>query len=344
MNVVFMVPKPVSLAFGGQEVQCDSTRAELVKLGVQVELANYFDTTQFDRADIVHLFGSDYVYGQVTEILAARKIPYVVSSVFYPVGLARLAHAVYAHLPLSQSWIRRQVLKRASLVLPNSASELALISRLFHLPPEKMRVVPNGVHRDFIGHSPDQFLQRFGQRARPDGKFVLSVGRIEKRKHTLELLEACKRVGVPVALVGRPVDREAEYFTRVQRVLKQLGSSAIHVQHLPHRGDELANAYASAHVHALVSELETPGLASLEAALNGANLVVAKSAPVLDYLEGFAWTPRNRRIDSIARALACALQAPRGARGAGQHVLANYTWERVASATLEAYEAVLAPT
>lgn len=320
------------------------TREALTDLGVNVELVDYFDEAQFDRADLVHLFGSDYVYGQATEILAARGIPYVVSSVFYPVGLARAAHNALSKARFTQSWLRRRVLRAASMVLPNSTAEARLISAMFGVETNRLRIVPNGISLGIQGASPDRFRRVYLPDLASDERFVLSVGRIEKRKNTLHLLAACERVGVPAVLIGKPVEREHTYVRRVLERVRRLGQRAVHIPFLPHTSSDLADAYAAAHVHALVSDLETPGLASLEAGLNGANLVVSSSPPVMEYLGEHAWVTKNRKVASIEDAIREAVQAPRDARAASAHVLGHYTWESAAQSTYEAYLAVLGVT
>lgn len=341
MRVIFFVPRPVSLAFGGQEVQMMQTGQMLTELGVEVSHADYFDRDLLRGADLVHLFGSDYVYAQVSKLLNARRLPYVVSSVFYPVGRVRLVQTALARLPYSQSWLQKQVLMRAAAVLPNSRAEQRLLRRMFQLPDRRQRVVPNGVSVSLVGQQPQAFYQHLPDDFPRDLPFVLSVGRIEPRKNSLLLLRAAAALQAPIVFIGSPVESEAAYTAQFFRELERYPGCAVHLSGFAPGSPDLANAYAAAHVHALLSTLETPGLASLEAALNGANLVVGDCPPVREYFAGRSAVVKPDDSQAVTDALRKALAQPRDASGQAAYVQQNFTWERVARETLGVYRSVL---
>ncbi|WP_019587348.1 glycosyltransferase family 4 protein [Deinococcus apachensis] len=341
MNVLYFLPRPLALAFGGQEVQLLQTAAALRPLGVQVRYADYFDRDLLRGIDLVHLFGSDHVYAQLVKLLRARGLPYVVSSVFYPVGRDRQAQALLAQVPYSQSWLRGQVLRHAAAVLPNSRAEQDLLKGMFGLEDRAFTVVPNGVDPMFVGRDPDAFRAHLPP-GWPDGTpFLLSVGRIERRKNSLLLLRAAARLRVPVVFIGAPVEAEREYTDTFFRELHTYPGHAAHLTGFPPGSDTLANAYAAAHAHALLSDLETPGLANLEAALNGANLVVGDALPVREYLESAATLVNPHHLDDVVTALHTALERPRNALGQRERVAGRYTWARVAGQTAQVYRRVL---
>ena len=99
------------------------------------------------------------------------------------------AWGVRSLAPAVPSW-RRELLRLADIVLPNSRSEANQLMRLFGVPAERIRVVPNGVLPSIASASPELFHRRWG--AEP---FVLFVGRIEPRKNTLGLIRALRRAG-----------------------------------------------------------------------------------------------------------------------------------------------------
>jgi glycosyltransferase involved in cell wall biosynthesis len=341
MKVVFFTPRPLSLAFGGQEVQLTRTRDALQRRGVDVRLGDPFDPELMNDVDLVHLFGSDYTYAQLVKLLGARGIPYVVSSVFYPVGRTRTVHTALARVPYSQSWLQRRVLSSARAVLPNSKAEAALLKRMFALPDSLLKPVPNGVDIDFVGKDPSMFVRTHLPGGWPQEEaFVLSVGRIEQRKNSLALLRAAKREGLRVVFVGQTVPAERAYATTFAHELNGY-SGAHHVPFLPSGSADLANAYAAAHVHALVSDLETPGLASLEAALNGANIVYGDCPPVHEYLGSFGIPVAPRSVDDIALGLRVAVTRPRNASQQDALIRRRYTWDVVAERTLDVYREVL---
>ncbi|BBL93168.1 hypothetical protein TthHC11_07020 [Thermus thermophilus] len=212
-----------------------------------------------------------------------------------------------------------------------------MLKELYGIPDNRFLIVPNAVDPNFIGDNPEGFRRKYLPELPPNEPFVLSVALIEPRKNTLRLVKAAAKLGVPLVLVGPIVDHN--YWRAIEEVSRERKSFLKHLGFLAH--ERLPDAYSAAHVHALVSFLETPGLASLEAGLNGANLVVGSSPPVLEYLGQHAWVANPHHLGSIARNLELALNAPRDAKAASKHIAQSYTWEVAATRTLEAYKQVL---
>ena len=106
------------------------------------------------------------------------------------------------------------------------------------------------------------------------------------------------------------------------------------------KSKDLANAYAAAKVHALVSWYDIPGLVSLEAALAGCNLVTTVRGSASEYLGDMAYYCDPGDLDSIAQALLTAWQSPPNP-GLSLHVANNFSWEKTAQATYQAYCAVI---
>lgn len=338
LKVVFVAPRPFSLTYGGQEIQLVETARALRELGVEIELSAPFDREQLARADLVHFFGCDHVHLQASKLLAARGTPQVVSPVFYKRGRELLAWTALARLPYSQPDLSRRVLANASAVLPNTRAEAMQLARVFGVPHERFHVVPNAVDPSRASEDGGAFrakrLADFGA-----DRFVLSAGRIETRKQSLTLLRAAKRADVPIAFLGGAVPAERDYERAFRAELERAPRARL-LAPLEPGSPELASAFAACHVHALASRVETPGLANLEAALAGANLVLGDSPPVREVFEGHAELVPFRE-SAIADALRRALEAPRDALGARELVTSRFTWEHAARATLAAYERAL---
>ncbi|PZA06816.1 MULTISPECIES: glycosyltransferase family 4 protein [unclassified Meiothermus] len=343
MKVVFFTPRPFSLAFGGTEVQLLETKAALEAFGIHVEFADYFSRDQLAGRTIAHLFGSDYVLAQITKLLTGKKVPYVTSSIFYPTGTSRMAHYCLGFLPLSVSSLRKAVLSGARYVLPNSYSESRLLQKLFGLPERSIKVVPNGVRDDFIGQDPDGFRRKYLPELTSNDRFVLSVGRIERRKNSLNLLRAAARIKIPLVFIGEPValSKEKAYVQRFQEELERYPDYIKHIPFLSNGSNDLADAYAAAHAHALISWMETPGLANLEAGINGANLIVGESPPVREYLDRYATFVNQGDLNQISQAIERALTQSRNIYNQSAYISKNYSWKRVAQLMIDVYKEVL---
>ena len=85
---------------------------------------------------------------------------------------------------------------------------------------------------------------------------------------------------------------------------------------------------------------ETPGLASLEAALCGCTLVVTPGGCTREYFEDEAEYCEPDDVDSIRQAVKAAHQnAPNNALA--ERIARECTWERAAECTLKGYELAL---
>ena len=174
-------------------------------------------------------------------------------------------------------------------------------------------------------------------RRKPDRSlqnFVLCVARIEPRKNQLRLLEVLRELELPAVFIGK-MERSSPY---VQACLKFAGPRALFIDHLPH--EELAPAYAAAKVHVLPSWYETPGISSLEAGLAGANIVSTARGGTREYFENYALYCEPDDTNSIRQAVQQAFETEKNAQ-LREHIKANFTWEKVALLTQQAYFEVL---
>jgi hypothetical protein len=99
--------------------------------------------------------------------------------------------------------------------------------------------------------------------------------------------------------------------------------------------------FANAKVHALPSFRESPGLATLEAALYGANCVVSIHSPVAEYFADGTWTCDPSSPSSIRNAVLEAWTAPRTGMF-GEIVERDFNYDVAGARTKRAYDQVLA--
>lgn len=161
------------------------------------------------------------------------------------------------------------------------------------------------------------------------GRYVLSVGGIEPRKGTADLVEAMAHLGdVPLVIAGG--DTLFDYRDYRDEVLAR----AARLPRPPHvlgpvEDDALPGLVAGASAFAFCSTKEGFGLAAMEALAAGVPLV-ARDLPVLREVFGpaarFASEPSG-----FAAALADALAAPdRERERAGRTLAASHTWDAAA--------------
>jgi glycosyltransferase involved in cell wall biosynthesis len=131
--------------------------------------------------------------------------------------------------------------------------EAGLMTELFGAPPEKVRVLPNGVE--------DIFLQP--QPARR-GPWLVCTTTITERKRVLELARAAVRAQTPVWIVGKPYSESDPYGQQFLKLAREHPAVLRHEGAISDR-TRLAQVYREARGFVLVSAMESLSLSALEA-------------------------------------------------------------------------------
>ncbi len=353
MKALLVVRSDARSKHGGDVVHAERTAAALRALGASPDVvaSDAPDPRGYDVAHVFGIFDPPRARSQI-DAIRAHGTPLALSPIWLdlralfataPVierALAarspsdverRLAalRRIQTHLPWRGSVARnadrrldeqRRLVHDADIVLPASNVEAYLYGERLRATSIPFVVAPLGVDDDAF--AVDRPSARAG---------VLCAGRVEPKKNQAALLYALRDVDVDVTIVGSTYD--ARYLALCRRWATPRTRFVAHAG----RGEILA-MMARAAVHALPSWLESPGLASLEAAATGARVVTGDRGcereyfgPDVDYANPA--DPATIR-DAVLRALR------RGARDRGDALerrLGGFTWQRTAAATLDAY-------
>ncbi|MCB0714297.1 MAG: glycosyltransferase family 4 protein [Ignavibacteriae bacterium] len=342
MKVCLLAQQSVSMVRGGPLVQLRETVRYLPEFGVEVE---YFDQWRdFPRSefDLVHIFNGTYLNHDVALRLYQFGIPFVVSSIFFTMRshrfirttrkLAHIASRYFPGLRADYAFIA-DICQMSRMVLPNTTDEAAIIERGLEIPPEKIRVVPNGVDPRFADADPYLFESEYGLK-----DFVLNVGHIGSgRKNVLNLIRAMKEIDRPLVVVGK-----VQAGSYAEACLREAGANpcVTIIEGLPNDAPMLASAYAACDTFALPSLFETPGIAALEAALAGAKIVITPHGGTHDYFGEMATYVEPKSVSAIVSGISHTLSQPKSPE-LRQHILQEFTWRQVAEKTAAAYRDAL---
>ncbi|NLW47745.1 MAG: glycosyltransferase [Firmicutes bacterium] len=319
-------------SIAGDSIQLSKTKEYLEKLGVQITVSSKWEV-DLSRYDLTHLFNImpvEDTYRQYQNSKRYRK-KYVLSTIYWdPQEFLNTS----SQMVTFQKWwtitmpFRQEIIKEAALILPNSNLEYELLKKNFgKLPPEI--IVPNAADRFFATAKPEGFFQKYRIK-----DFLLSVGRICQRKNQLTLIRVAKELNLPLVLIG-PIN-DGIYYRECRR--ESAGHQVTFIDALAPL--ELASAYASARVHALISWYDTPGLVSLEAAMAGCKIVTTDRGSAAEYFRDQAFYCDPGRIESIRAAIKNAWYSKKDPQ-LKDRILMNYTWEKAAQKTFQAYQAAL---
>jgi glycosyltransferase involved in cell wall biosynthesis len=143
------------------------------------------------------------------------------------------------------------------------------------------------------------------------------------------LIEAAMTLGKQLILIGNI--RDAAYYD----MCMQLADDKIrYLGYLDHHDPLLRSAYSACETFALPSTLETPGLAALEAAASGCNVVITEVGATREYFgeNAIYINPydSNSIIDGIGKS---ATLSP-----APSKILPKFSWTNTASQLIDAYK------
>lgn len=359
MKVLFATCQHSFQVYGGVEVQMLGLREHLEQQGVKVKLFNAFNNSINDY-DIIHLWrplGNPLDACILANTAKKTGVKVVVSPIYWkpwkpvlsfegpkirfqPGGLIKNLISSFVQKSgndlgfASVYKFHTNILRSADLLLPNSWNEGRLLMNSFKVNQERIFPVPIGVEEKFAEAKPDQFVNKYGI-----NDFVLFVGRIEPRKNVLNLIKAFKRTKLETRLVIIGHTSDEEYYKNCLKAAEG-NVNIIFCGFLSHDSNLLSAAYAAAKTLVLPSWYETPGIVALEAGLAGANVAITKSGGTTEYFKNLAFYIDPSRISSIEKALVES-QLKEQTPELKEHILNNYTMEKVARQTLEAYKKVL---
>lgn len=327
-----LTPIPFGLAFGGRERVATRTLEALRALGVDAQPLDYWDP--HPGIDLLHVFGAESGMWEPASLARKLGIPVVVSAILSlgpGMRQQRIWSPVDRWLPMRTSFrYRRDLLRLADHVIAATRTEQRAIARVFGVPLDRIRVIPNGIDDVYFDADPGAFRALSGL-----GQYVLSVGVINRLKGQREVLKGARSVGLPSVFVGRARDPGDPYVAAFRREV----AAADDVRWYESLEDALlASAFAGADVFALPSRSEGLPLAALEAQAGGARLVLSD-------------LPQHREVFG-AGATYCRYGDVGGVTAALRSALANdrptvitpiaWSWRSVAVAMQAAYRDAMA--
>ncbi len=318
---------------GGDAMQIAESAEVAREAGLDVVVEHDAGAVTPSAGDLVHFFGLQraHDWGDLPERARAAGARLLVTPLWHPLeryhregrrGLDGLAAKVVGPDRLAGlRWGRgggvdgraAEVLGLADLVLLAAEGEAALLPAA----AAHATVVPVAIPAT----APPSRVDGPGAETASDGDYVACVGRIEPLKNPAAVAVAASAAGLPVRFFGRPRSKRHAGYGR--------GLEAVE---LPYA--EVRAALRRARVHVLASWTEVVGRATLEAALEGAAVVITDVGHAPDMLgrdtDGVFVVPPGDQ-PALQSALAAAWERGRSAPDAPlvRRVREHFTWDVV---------------
>jgi glycosyltransferase involved in cell wall biosynthesis len=237
-----------------------------------------------------------------------------------PLVVTVLDLAVLRHPGMFNQWSRRysrfavpRVVQAAKAVITISEFTKREVVEVLGTPPEKVHAIPIAVEAPFTPEGP-----------RADGDYVLAVGTLEPRKNLARVVEAARRAGAELRVVGAEGWGGVAVDGWVGRV----------------SDEELAALYRGARAVAYPSLYEGFGLPVLEAMACGAPVVTSRGSATEEVADGAAILVDPLDVGAIAAGLEEASSRRDELRARGLERARAFSWDRVARETWAVYESV----
>jgi glycosyltransferase involved in cell wall biosynthesis len=251
----------------------------------------------------------------------------------------------YRGSPLVRAYMQLQVVtvRRARLILTDSNASRHDVVNVLDVPRQKVRVIPLAADRRYRPAPPAEVAAVRAKLRLPE-RFVLYNGGLDVRKNVTRLLLAYARarashgVTEPLAITGNP-DQRGALFPPLRPLVEQLGLER-HVRFVGFARDEIVALYSGCSLFVYPSRYEGFGLPVLEAMACGAPVACsnASSLPEVAGDAAILFDPDDeaQMAEAIANGLADTELGDKGKARA-----AEFTWEKTAAATLQAYRDAL---
>ncbi len=342
---------------GGDTIQAMQTARMLRRQGINVDIILTDEKIEYRKYNLLHFFNITRPADILHHVGQTDK-PYVVSTIlvdyseydkhhrkgFSGIALKYFDADTIEYIKSIGRWLRRsdrlmsipyvwkgqkkaiiEIMKKATLLLPNSAAEYGKLKKQYNCSTQYM-VVPNGIDEDLFA---------FDKSMEKDPRLVLCVARIEGVKNQMTLIRALNDTGYTLIIIGEPSPNQMRYYN----ACRKMASGNIHfIGHLPQK--ELVHYYQRAKVHVLPSWFETTGLSSLEGAAMGCSIVVTDKGFTKAYFGNHAVYCDPSSAESIYAAVKNASLLPNNEKLRSQ-IRTFYTWRQAGLCTAEGYKRVI---
>lgn len=292
MKIGLLQPVAAISPTGGVKIQALMWKDGLEQLGHECILINFWQNHDWESFDIVIVLGFGGFFRSFTQYFkrlahklvsapiidpSIGKIPYKILCKYYgcqKIGLTNPFHDLYISAPFFD------------LFLARSEFEAEYINYCLDIPRDKIKIVPLSVRTSIADTVPvkEQFVLHISRLAAPN-------------KNVKRLIKAAIKYQFPLKL-GGILNGEKE-----KKWLHNLIDNHSNIEYIGLLSEkELIEWYSRAKVFALPSLVEGVGMVALEAAAQGAEIVLTNDGAPKDYYKGRAYLVNPKSVDEIGKA------------------------------------------
>lgn len=323
---------------GGGEVVLDKTMEALLAKGIDVVKFDQWKT-KICQFDILHDFSS--LSWRNWEGYKKYGVKLVVTPVMWPnttflkpqreFAKAGLKNLIGVKSPEVNMW---NAMRLPDLFCPTSKMEMDRIMKFFYLRDSaKFKVIHNGLSvKSVEKNRRNSFVEKFGVE-----DYFLFVGRLSPLKNVHRIIEATLAEGKNLVVIG---DADLIDLSYAGNLKNRYSDKVTFIPHLPHQSDLLFDAFRGAKALIVASLFETCSLVGMEAGALGTPVIMTESGATKEIYSDFVHYVKPLDVYTIQEAIkkVCSETPSDKLRN---HIIANYSWDRVADDLINAYSKVL---
>lgn len=301
MKIGLIIPSASISPTGGVKIQGEMWKKGLEELGHKCVLIDFWQNNDWESYDAVIVLGFGGFLRSFAKYFKKVCKKFVLAPIIDPSISKWKYKLLVKHYGCQKAGLTNRFhdlylsAKYFDLFLARSQFEADYISYCLDVPAEKIKIVPLSVRTPMVTEMPKK------------EDFVLHMSRLRSaNKNVKRLIEAAIKYKFQLRL-GGILNGEDE-----KQWLNNLIAGHDNIKYIGLLSEEdLVKWYSRCKVFALPSLVEGVGMVALEAAAQGAEIVLTNDGAPKDYYQGRAYLVNPRSVDEIG--LAC-LQALKGGK------------------------------
>lgn len=260
MKVSYLPMQPICFAYGGFEIQLQSTFDAILSAGGNVSKLDIWDRKA--DFDILHCWGLGLSH--IDSYQWAKKAKKKVVATILLEDKVTIRDQIRFRMSsyIGAQRILIDILKYVdSLILVNE-NQASLCADLYQFPRNKISIIPNVINSEF-----------YTSNGIKSGDYFLIAGNICPRKNQLSLAKACVQAGYKLVIIGKVLEGHEIYASELE-VLVRNHPNLMWIPGLKENSDDLLKYYRECKAVVLPSFSEQQPISLLEGGALGKPLVI----------------------------------------------------------------------
>ena len=315
----YLISTPFAVNLGGTTIHAKSVIEEIANQGYEMIPLDYMKM-EIDF-DVLLVISYSYHNPDMFEKYRTAGVKIVLIPIFDRTKSYNVfkAHKLISKLPINTLYDqRRRLLNSSNLIIVSCQAEKEDLIKCYNTEINSIIVNHLGINSKILELNKTTDSSWFEDQYGKSNYVIYSAAEINQRKNQMAVIKAIEGSDIKLILTGTHQVKVEGFWEEVQKNPNIICIGEITLANL-------VAIYKSSYVSISTSSTETAGLANLEAAYFGCNLVVSDIPPFREYCGQIA-VFFNSNLSDIRNKIELSLTKPKN-HSQKEFVLANYSWQ-----------------